>query len=99
MEQIGKPLELDTDGIWCCLPGSFPENFEFKHATTGKGFKIRSAPHVRLRSQVLVLLFLSLFQLSKYQLLAKAFPHSFALMQDILQLGTYQPGMLSNTEC
>jgi DNA polymerase epsilon subunit 1 len=30
VEQIGKPLELDTDGIWCCLPGSFPENFSFK---------------------------------------------------------------------
>lgn len=30
VEQIGKPLELDTDGIWCCLPGSFPENFVFK---------------------------------------------------------------------
>ena len=25
--QLGKPLELDTDGIWCCLPGSFPEDF------------------------------------------------------------------------
>eukprot|EP00897_Mesotaenium_endlicherianum_P006205 jgi/Mesen1/5612/ME000282S04761 len=25
--QVGKPLELDTDGIWCCLPASFPENF------------------------------------------------------------------------
>jgi hypothetical protein len=43
VEQIGKPLELDTDGIWCCLPGSFPENFEFKNAKTGKGFKIRCA--------------------------------------------------------
>jgi DNA polymerase epsilon subunit 1 len=41
VEQIGKPLELDTDGIWCCLPGSFPENFEFKNVKTGKGFKIR----------------------------------------------------------
>ena len=30
VEQIGKPLELDTDGIWCALPGSFPENFIFK---------------------------------------------------------------------
>lgn len=31
VEQIGKPLELDTDGIWCALPGSFPENFTFKN--------------------------------------------------------------------
>lgn len=28
IEQIGRPLELDTDGIWCVLPASFPENFE-----------------------------------------------------------------------
>ncbi|XP_065196318.1 DNA polymerase epsilon catalytic subunit A-like [Sycon ciliatum] len=27
IEQIGRPLELDTDGIWCVLPASFPENF------------------------------------------------------------------------
>ncbi|EFJ15355.1 hypothetical protein SELMODRAFT_445541 [Selaginella moellendorffii] len=30
VEQIGKPLELDTDGIWCALPASFPENFVFR---------------------------------------------------------------------
>ncbi|TIB63670.1 hypothetical protein E3P77_03431 [Wallemia ichthyophaga] len=29
VEQIGRPLELDTDGIWCMLPGCFPENFKF----------------------------------------------------------------------
>lgn len=28
VEQIGRPLELDTDGIWCILPKSFPENFK-----------------------------------------------------------------------
>ncbi|GBE84413.1 DNA polymerase epsilon catalytic subunit A [Sparassis crispa] len=32
VEQIGRPLELDTDGIWCMLPGIFPENFKFKLA-------------------------------------------------------------------
>lgn len=32
VEQIGRPLELDTDGIWCMLPGSFPEDFKFKVA-------------------------------------------------------------------
>ena len=26
VEKIGRPLELDTDGIWCVLPGSCPEN-------------------------------------------------------------------------
>ncbi|KAG5645676.1 hypothetical protein DXG03_005514 [Asterophora parasitica] len=30
VEQIGRPLELDTDGIWCMLPGVFPEDFKFK---------------------------------------------------------------------
>ncbi|KAG8956944.1 DNA polymerase epsilon catalytic subunit [Tulasnella sp. 419] len=35
VEQIGRPLELDTDGIWCMLPGTFPENFTFK-VTKGK---------------------------------------------------------------
>lgn len=30
VERIGRPLELDTDGIWCILPKSFPENFDLK---------------------------------------------------------------------
>ncbi|BFZ25729.1 hypothetical protein BsWGS_28768 [Bradybaena similaris] len=30
VEQIGRPLELDTDGIWCVLPASFPENYTIK---------------------------------------------------------------------
>ena len=30
VEQVGRPLELDTDGIWCMLPSIFPENFKFK---------------------------------------------------------------------
>jgi DNA polymerase epsilon subunit 1 len=30
VERIGRPLELDTDGIWCILPATFPENFNFK---------------------------------------------------------------------
>jgi len=30
VERIGKPLELDTDGIWCLLPNGFPENFGIK---------------------------------------------------------------------
>ncbi|XP_013399576.1 DNA polymerase epsilon catalytic subunit A [Lingula anatina] len=30
IEQIGRPLELDTDGIWCILPASFPENYVIK---------------------------------------------------------------------
>ncbi|PKI82744.1 Pol2p [Malassezia vespertilionis] len=30
VDRIGRPLELDTDGIWCMLPRSFPENFSFR---------------------------------------------------------------------
>jgi DNA polymerase epsilon subunit 1 len=30
IEQVGRPLELDTDGIWCILPSSFPQDFKFK---------------------------------------------------------------------
>jgi DNA polymerase epsilon subunit 1 len=28
--KIGKPLELDTDGVWTLLPSGFPETFEFE---------------------------------------------------------------------
>ena len=30
VEKVGRPLELDTDGIWCILPASFPQDFKFK---------------------------------------------------------------------
>src|SRR5579862_6398614 len=30
VERVGRPLELDTDGIWCVLPNTFPENFTLK---------------------------------------------------------------------
>jgi DNA polymerase epsilon subunit 1 len=30
VERLGRPLELDTDGIWCILPSSFPENYDLK---------------------------------------------------------------------
>lgn len=30
VEGIGKVLELDTDGIWCCIPKSFPNNYTLK---------------------------------------------------------------------
>ena len=29
VDRIGRPLELDTDGIWCMLPATFPENVAF----------------------------------------------------------------------
>ncbi|BBN04847.1 DNA polymerase epsilon subunit 1 [Marchantia polymorpha subsp. ruderalis] len=53
VEQIGKPLELDTDGIWCCLPGSFPENFVFKTSDPKKKLPI-SYPCVMLNVDVAV---------------------------------------------
>lgn len=28
VEEIGRPLELDTDGIWCAIPNMFPENYK-----------------------------------------------------------------------
>jgi len=34
-ERIGRPLELDTDGIWACLPAAFPETFDI-HTTDPK---------------------------------------------------------------
>nr|BAD23092.1 putative DNA polymerase epsilon catalytic subunit protein isoform b [Oryza sativa Japonica Group] len=50
VDKIGKPLELDTDGIWCVLPGSFPENFTFK-TNAGKKLTI-SYPCVMLNVDV-----------------------------------------------
>ena len=52
VEQIGRPLELDTDGIWCILPGSFPENFTFKGANIKKGKYEISYPCVMLNADV-----------------------------------------------
>ncbi|KAL2569326.1 hypothetical protein AAZV13_18G122150 [Glycine max] len=53
VEKIGKPLELDTDGIWCALPGSFPENFTFKTRDPKKKFTI-SYPCVMLNVDVAI---------------------------------------------
>ncbi|KAF7724021.1 DNA polymerase epsilon catalytic subunit [Apophysomyces ossiformis] len=39
VERIGRPLELDTDGIWCILPKSFPETFSLQ-LKNGKKCKI-----------------------------------------------------------
>lgn len=29
VQRFGRPLEIDTDGIWCILPSSFPEEYTF----------------------------------------------------------------------
>ncbi|XP_076662564.1 DNA polymerase epsilon catalytic subunit 1 [Halictus rubicundus] len=39
IEQVGRPLELDTDGIWCVLPASFPDNVVV-HTTHPKKSKV-----------------------------------------------------------
>ncbi|KAK8243427.1 hypothetical protein HDK90DRAFT_430763 [Phyllosticta capitalensis] len=50
VDRIGRPLELDTDGIWCILPATFPENFAFK---TKNGKKVAiSYPCVMLNHLV-----------------------------------------------
>ena len=50
VERIGRPLELDTDGIWCMLPATFPENVAF---TTKNGTRITiSYPCVMLNHLV-----------------------------------------------
>ncbi|XP_072929758.1 DNA polymerase epsilon catalytic subunit 1 isoform X2 [Epargyreus clarus] len=52
IEQIGRPLELDTDGIWCILPSSFPENVTI-HTTHPKKKKINvSYPNAVLNAMV-----------------------------------------------
>lgn len=50
VEQVGRPLELDTDGIWCMLPASFPESFTFE-LKNGKQLNI-SYPCVMLNHLV-----------------------------------------------
>ena len=50
VERIGRPLELDTDGIWCMLPATFPENVAF---TLKNGRKMTiSYPCVMLNHRV-----------------------------------------------
>ena len=35
--RLGKPLELDTDGVWTLLPKNFPENFTLEFNDGSKG--------------------------------------------------------------
>ncbi|XP_053510024.1 DNA polymerase epsilon catalytic subunit A [Ictalurus furcatus] len=52
IEQIGRPLELDTDGIWCVLPNSFPENFVIKSSNEKKPKVTISYPGAMLNIMV-----------------------------------------------
>ncbi|XP_016146771.1 DNA polymerase epsilon catalytic subunit A-like [Sinocyclocheilus grahami] len=52
IEQIGRPLELDTDGIWCVLPNTFPENFVIKSTNEKKPKVTISYPGAMLNIMV-----------------------------------------------
>uniref|UniRef100_A0A336MSN0 DNA polymerase epsilon catalytic subunit n=1 Tax=Culicoides sonorensis TaxID=179676 RepID=A0A336MSN0_CULSO len=52
IERVGRPLELDTDGIWCILPASFPQEYTI-HTTHPKKKKLNiSYPNAVLNSMV-----------------------------------------------
>ncbi|CAC5377738.1 POLE [Mytilus coruscus] len=52
VEQIGRPLELDTDGIWCVLPATFPENYVVKSTHPKKSKVTVSYPGAMLNVMV-----------------------------------------------
>lgn len=54
IEKIGRPLELDTDGIWCVLPSTFPENYTVQSTYAKKTKFVLSFPNAVLNSMVKV---------------------------------------------
>lgn len=44
-DRIGKPLELDTDGIWMLLPKGFPEDIKINFRS-GKSLKLSYPCHI-----------------------------------------------------
>jgi len=54
IEKIGRPLELDTDGIWCILPSTFPENYTIHSTHEKKSQFTVSFPNAVLNSMVKV---------------------------------------------
>lgn len=50
--KVGRPLELDTDGIWCILPASFPQNFTIRSAEAKGGRFVVSYPNAILNAMV-----------------------------------------------
>ncbi|XP_011498886.1 PREDICTED: DNA polymerase epsilon catalytic subunit A, partial [Ceratosolen solmsi marchali] len=52
IEQIGRPLELDTDGIWCILPGTFPDNLVIKTSNPKRPKIVISYPNAVLNFMV-----------------------------------------------
>ena len=51
---IRRPLELDTDGIWCVLPATFPENYVVKTTNAKKPKVTVSYPGAMLNIMVQV---------------------------------------------
>ena len=49
-----RPLELDTDGIWCVLPATFPENYVIKTTHPKKSKLTVSYPGAMLNVMVQV---------------------------------------------
>jgi len=54
IERVGRPLELDTDGIWCVLPSTFPENYNVQSTHAKKTKFTVSFPNAVLNSMVKV---------------------------------------------
>eukprot|EP00667_Euglena_gracilis_P000101 EG_transcript_101 len=52
VDNIGLALELDTDGIWCCLPATFPENYTLTTTHPKKAKYNISYPCVMLNEDV-----------------------------------------------
>ncbi|GAB0091005.1 DNA polymerase epsilon catalytic subunit [Sergentomyia squamirostris] len=52
IERVGRPLELDTDGIWCILPASFPQNFTVLSSEAKGGKFVVSYPNAILNAMV-----------------------------------------------
>jgi DNA polymerase epsilon subunit 1 len=52
IEKVGRPLELDTDGIWCILPGTFPQDFEITTNLPKKSKITISYPNAVLNTMV-----------------------------------------------
>ncbi|KAF9359459.1 DNA polymerase epsilon catalytic subunit [Mortierella sp. AD094] len=75
VEQMGRPLELDTDGIWCIFPQTFPENFTFK-LKNGKKFPI-SYPCTMLNHLVH-----AKFTNNQYQVLKNPDEHEYETIEE-----------------
>lgn len=52
IERVGRPLELDTDGIWCILPASFPQEYTLLTTHEKKKKLNISYPNAVLNSMV-----------------------------------------------